>query len=101
MTGSHALDVAISVRGLTKRYGDVEVLRGIDLEIRRGELLAIVEPNGAGKTTMVEILERFRGTPLDAAAGLSAKRGRMPHRSAGFHGHARRDDADGSSPRRP
>jgi ABC-type branched-subunit amino acid transport system ATPase component len=60
MTGSHALDVAISVRGLTKRYGDVEVLRGIDLEIRRGELLAIVGPNGAGKTTMVEILEGYR-----------------------------------------
>jgi ABC-2 type transport system ATP-binding protein len=46
--------------GLTKRYGDEQVLHGIDLEIRSGELLAVVGPNGAGKTTLVEILEGYR-----------------------------------------
>jgi ABC-2 type transport system ATP-binding protein len=51
---------AIEVRGLTKRYGDTEVLAGVDLEIASGELLAVVGPNGAGKTTMVEILEGYR-----------------------------------------
>jgi ABC-2 type transport system ATP-binding protein len=53
-------ELAVSVRGLTKRYGDRPVLHGIDLEIVRGELLAVVGPNGAGKTTLVEILEGYR-----------------------------------------
>jgi ABC-2 type transport system ATP-binding protein len=41
-------------------YGAVPVLHGIDLEVRRGEVCAIVGPNGAGKTTLVEILEGYR-----------------------------------------
>lgn len=53
-------DVAISVRGLAKSYGSFEALRGIDLEVRRGEVLALLGPNGAGKTTAVEILEGYR-----------------------------------------
>ncbi len=51
----------MSVRGLTKRYGQVEAVRGIDLEIRAGETFAILGPNGAGKSTTVEILEGHRG----------------------------------------
>jgi ABC-2 type transport system ATP-binding protein len=54
------IEMAVSVRGLTKRYGAARVLDGIDLEIRSGELLAVVGPNGAGKTTLVEILEGYR-----------------------------------------
>jgi ABC-2 type transport system ATP-binding protein len=50
----------ISVRGLTKRYGRREAVRGIDLEVHRGEIFAFLGPNGAGKTTTVEILEGFR-----------------------------------------
>jgi ABC-2 type transport system ATP-binding protein len=50
----------ISVRGLTKRYGAVDAVAGIDLEIARGEIFAFLGPNGAGKTTTVEILEGFR-----------------------------------------
>jgi ABC-2 type transport system ATP-binding protein len=50
----------ISVRGLRKRYGDLEAVRGIDLEVRRGEVFALLGPNGAGKTTTVEILEGYR-----------------------------------------
>ncbi|MCW2540036.1 MAG: transporter, ATP-binding protein [Frankiales bacterium] len=42
-------------------YGAVEVLHGIDLEVRRSDVCAIVGPNGAGKTTLVEILEGYRG----------------------------------------
>ncbi len=53
-------DAAISVRGLRKSYGDVEAVRGIDLEVQRGEIFAFLGPNGAGKTTTVEILEGFR-----------------------------------------
>ena len=51
---------AISVRGLTKSYGKFAALRGVDLEIRQGEIFALLGPNGAGKTTFVEILEGFR-----------------------------------------
>jgi len=50
----------ISIRGLRKSYGDVEAVRGIDLEVQRGEVFAFLGPNGAGKTTTVEILEGYR-----------------------------------------
>ena len=53
-------DLAISVHGLRKSYGNLRVLDGLDLEARRGELLALLGPNGAGKTTTVEILEGYR-----------------------------------------
>jgi ABC-2 type transport system ATP-binding protein len=53
-------DPVVSVRDLRKRYDDHEAVRGIDLEIRRGEIFAFLGPNGAGKTTTVEILEGFR-----------------------------------------
>ena len=52
-------DIVISVKGLTKSYGNFEAVRGIDFEVRRGEVLALLGPNGAGKTTTVEILEGF------------------------------------------
>jgi ABC-2 type transport system ATP-binding protein len=50
----------IEVAGLRMRYGKFEAVRGIDLHVRRGEVLAFLGPNGAGKTTTVEILEGFR-----------------------------------------
>jgi ABC-2 type transport system ATP-binding protein len=50
----------ISIRGLHKSYGEIEAVRGIDLEVRRGEVFAFLGPNGAGKTTTVEILEGYR-----------------------------------------
>src|SRR5690242_18927736 len=53
-------ETVISVQGLTKRYGDVEAVRGVDLDVRRGEIFAFLGPNGAGKTITVEILEGFR-----------------------------------------
>jgi len=53
-------DSVISIRGLRKSYGDVEAVRGIDLEVQRGEVFAFLGPNGAGKTTTVEILEGYR-----------------------------------------
>jgi ABC-2 type transport system ATP-binding protein len=50
----------VTVRGLVKRYGRREAVRGIDLDVHRGEIFAFLGPNGAGKTTTVEILEGFR-----------------------------------------
>jgi ABC-2 type transport system ATP-binding protein len=51
---------AIEVRGLRKRYGGYEAVRGIDITVRRGEVFGLLGPNGAGKTTTVEILEGYR-----------------------------------------
>src|SRR5437764_5322415 len=53
-------DTVISVRGLHKSYDGFEAVRGIDLEVRAGEIFAFLGPNGAGKTTTVEILEGYR-----------------------------------------
>jgi heme exporter protein A len=47
---------AIEVQGLTKSFGERYALRGIDLQVSRGERLVIFGPNGAGKTTLVKIL---------------------------------------------
>ena len=52
--------ILIEVKGLTKSYGDVHAVRGIDLSIEQGEIFSILGPNGAGKTSTVEILEGFR-----------------------------------------
>jgi ABC-2 type transport system ATP-binding protein len=51
---------AIEVRGLRKRYGSYEAVRGVDISVRRGEVFGLLGPNGAGKTTIVEILEGYR-----------------------------------------
>ncbi len=46
----------ITVRGLVKRYGPVEAVRGIDLDVHRGEIFGFLGPNGAGKSTTISIL---------------------------------------------
>jgi len=51
---------AVRVRGLVKSYAGEPAVRGIDLDIGRGEIFALLGPNGAGKTTTVEILEGYR-----------------------------------------
>jgi ABC-2 type transport system ATP-binding protein len=53
-------DTAIRVRGLRKAYGDVEAVRGVDFDVKAGEVFGLLGPNGAGKTTTVEILEGYR-----------------------------------------
>ena len=54
------IDSLIQVRGLTKSYGDFQAVKGIDFEVRPGEVFGLLGPNGAGKTTTVEILEGLR-----------------------------------------
>src|SRR5690349_17179613 len=58
-------ETVIDVSGLQMRYGSFDAVRGIDLEVPRGEVFAFLGPNGAGKTTTVEILEGYR----DRSAG--------------------------------
>ncbi len=71
---------ALAVRALEKRYGRIQALRGIDLEVGEGELVGLLGPNGAGKSTLVKIacgLIRPSGgsaTILDRPAGSPAAR---------------------------
>src|ERR1700761_3835663 len=70
-------EAAIMVRGLRKSFGSLEAVKGIDLEVRRGEIFAFLGPNGAGKTTTVEILEGFQ----DADGGEVSVLGEHPARA--------------------
>jgi ABC transporter related protein len=54
------MDKIIDVHGLTKRYGDQTVVKGIDFSVEKGEIFGILGPNGAGKTTTLEMLEALR-----------------------------------------
>src|SRR3954467_9087955 len=62
---------AIHVRGLEKSYGELAVLRGVDLDVARGSIVALLGSNGAGKTTLVRIL----ATLLRANAGTASVEG--------------------------
>ena len=60
MTPTPSAAPVVTVRGLRMRYGDNDVLNGVDFDIHAGEVLCLLGPNGAGKTTTIEILEGFR-----------------------------------------
>jgi ABC-2 type transport system ATP-binding protein len=65
-------ETAISVRGLRKRYGQIEAVRGIDLNVARGEIFGLIGPDGAGKTSVFQIL----GGVMEATAGHATIFGR-------------------------
>ncbi|HEV2499067.1 MAG TPA: ABC transporter ATP-binding protein [Terriglobia bacterium] len=82
--GNHEL--VVQADRLQKRYGVVEALRGMSLEIKKGEVFGLLGPNGAGKTTTIEILEGLRRAdsgsvrvcgfdPAREAAGLKQRIG--------------------------
>ncbi len=62
---------AVLVRGVEKAFGDVHVLRGVDLEVERGSIVALLGSNGAGKTTLIRILS----TLLRPDAGTASVEG--------------------------
>ncbi|GAA1685065.1 ABC transporter ATP-binding protein [Glycomyces endophyticus] len=76
---------AIAVSDLRMRYGDKDVLKGLDLTVHPGGVTALLGPNGAGKTTTIEILEGFRGRSdgrvevlgVDPATGGEAWRAKL------------------------
>lgn len=65
MTGNTNKNLAIETRGLTKIYGGVRALDGVDLEVPAGEPFGLLGPNGAGKTTLISILS----TIINASGG--------------------------------
>src|SRR2546427_7258001 len=56
MASTEIADPAISVRGLAKRYGEIQAVAGVDFDVRRGEAFGCLGPNGAGKTTTINML---------------------------------------------
>src|SRR5579864_9671391 len=71
------MPATVVVRGLAKRYGGVEALRGIDLEVGEGELVGLLGPNGAGKSTLVKIavgLVRPTGGTAEVAGARAGSR---------------------------
>ena len=56
MVNTEQMKDVISMRGISKRFGEVEVLHDVDFSVRRSEVHALVGENGAGKTTLIKIL---------------------------------------------
>ena len=67
-------DVLVRAHGLTKAYGELEAVRGIDVEVRRGELFGFLGPNGAGKSTTMRMI----GTTTPRSGGELSVLGRDP-----------------------
>jgi ABC-2 type transport system ATP-binding protein len=71
MTTNQTPDAAIHVRGLTKSFKDLQVLRGVDFDVERGSIFALLGSNGAGKTTAIRILSSL----LKADGGVATVNG--------------------------
>ena len=79
---------AISIRGLTKHFGDHEVLSGVDLEIARGQVSCLIGPSGSGKSTLLRCMASLEeptsgvilveGQPLGFAVAADGRRTRVP-----------------------
>jgi cystine transport system ATP-binding protein len=77
-------DVTIEVRGLHKRFGVLEILRGIDFDVAHGEVVAVIGPSGSGKTTLLRCLDaleeaqsgtiRIANTIIDTAIPLARQK---------------------------
>src|SRR5260370_41806279 len=72
---------AILVEGLTKSFGEVHALRGIDLSVPHGTVLGVLGPNGAGKTTAVRVLTTL--LPPDGGRGVAEGYDVVPDAAAG------------------
>jgi len=70
----------LSVRGLTKRFGGLTAIDGVDLDVARGEIVGVIGPNGAGKTTFFNLLTAI--FPPTSHAAESAGPSRSSDRSA-------------------
>ncbi|MBO9607266.1 MAG: ATP-binding cassette domain-containing protein [Paenibacillaceae bacterium] len=75
------MELAVEVKGLRKSFKDTEVLKGVDFEVKRGEIFALLGANGAGKTTVVRILatllEQDEGTATVNGFDIASKPGNV------------------------
>jgi len=78
--------MSISVRGITKRFGEFQALRGIDLDVATGELVALLGPSGCGKTTLLRIIAGLESADAGVVrfAGQDATDWPVRKRKVGF-----------------
>lgn len=72
----------LEVQGLAKRYGDVQALDGVDLEVRQGEIFGFLGPNGAGKTTFTKCVTGFIRPNAGQVRIMGIDTLREPHKAA-------------------
>ena len=76
-------DVMIQIRGLKKSYGKLQVLRGIDLDVKRGEKMVILGPSGSGKSTLLRCInaleEADSGSILVDGIEVTSRRTNLNH----------------------
>src|SRR5262249_40602904 len=53
------VELRLSVKGVSKRFGGVRAVEGVDLDVRKGEILSVIGPNGAGKTSLLNMISGF------------------------------------------
>jgi drug efflux transport system ATP-binding protein len=82
-------DVAIRIRSLTKRYGDVEAIRGIELDVWASEIFGLIGPDGAGRTSTFQIL----GGVMEATSGAAELLGQAARQARGTSATSRRRSA--------
>src|SRR5438477_5911947 len=76
-------DAAIRTRALTKRYGKIEAVRGIELDVGRGEIFGLIGPDGAGKTSTFQIL----GGVMEASGGEARMFGKSARDARSYVGY--------------
>src|SRR5207247_3797165 len=79
---ARCVPAALAVRALAKRYGTVEALGGVDLDVTEGELVGLLGPNGAGKSTLVKIACGLVRASAGDAEVWGARAGTRPARRA-------------------
>jgi branched-chain amino acid transport system permease protein len=81
--------VLLQVRGAAKRFGGLQALAGVDLEVREGEILGLVGPNGSGKTTLINVISGFYPLSGGTITVDGAEIGRVPAHEIARRGVAR------------
>ncbi|CAN5408068.1 branched-chain amino acid ABC transporter ATP-binding protein/permease [soil metagenome] len=81
--------VLLQVRGATKRFGGLQALGGVDLDVREGEILGLVGPNGSGKTTLINVISGFYPLTSGSVTVAGVEVGNLPAHEIAHRGVAR------------
>ncbi|MCW5735020.1 MAG: branched-chain amino acid ABC transporter ATP-binding protein/permease [Enhydrobacter sp.] len=81
--------VLLQVRGATKRFGGLQALGGVDLDVREGEILGLVGPNGSGKTTLINVISGFYPLTSGSVTVAGVEIGNLPAHEIANRGVAR------------
>jgi branched-chain amino acid transport system permease protein len=81
--------VLLQVRGATKRFGGLQALGGVDLDVRQGEILGLVGPNGSGKTTLINVVSGFHPLTSGSVTVAGVEIGHLPAHEIARRGVAR------------